>query len=302
MLTESRILHVWHECYHRKSAFLTAEEVDLQAEWDDATQYFAEHMVTCLLARETEEGIFEIFGIDERIQYLIEKEEAQAERQAEKGRESARRRREKYGTAQPNRWGNSEPNPNRLPNTGSEKSEPSEPLSSFSSSFSSSSSNTRDERAAANDLTSSPDGDSSPQGQLFPVEVVGKKPRRITRTENNAVPFFIQAYVDAWRVRYPGERKPDLGGKVRGRIKTFLADVSVDEAIDLIQVYLQLDDPWFKTKCHDFETFMQNVTKVSAALGAGKQNPGKKDWYELFLEQEKEREERRRKLNGQESI
>ena len=53
-----------------------------------------------------------------------------------------------------------------------------------------------------------------------------------------------------------------------------MSDQQLDRACDLIQVYLQMDDPWFVTKCHDFTTFVSNIQKVSLALDTG-EAPGK---------------------------
>lgn len=85
---------------------------------------------------------------------------------------------------------------------------------------------------------------------------------------------FIGTYVKAFQVKYPpkGEgppSRPDLRGKVQGQIKTYLKDVPIDRACDLIQAYCQMEDSWFKTKCHDFGTFLENQNKVSLALDRG---------------------------------
>lgn len=86
--------------------------------------------------------------------------------------------------------------------------------------------------------------------------------------------LFIATYAKAWETRW--QSRPDLRGKVQGQIKTFLFDTPLERACELIQVYCQMDEPWFVTKCHDFGTFLENIGKVNIALDTG-QLPGHKD-------------------------
>jgi hypothetical protein len=104
---------------------------------------------------------------------------------------------------------------------------------------------------------------------------------------------FIGAYVKAFQSRYPGGR-PDLSPKVQGGIKRLLAGMPLDRACAMIQVYLQLDEPWFKTKAYDFGTFEQNLSKVGLALDTGR-DPSEtrhKGIGELLAEEEAENERR----------
>lgn len=81
---------------------------------------------------------------------------------------------------------------------------------------------------------------------------------------------FIGAYASAYKQRY-GARPHSLTDKaVQGQIKNFLKNRNIDYAVNLIEVYLQMDDPWFKTKCHDFATFTSNINKVGLALEGGR--------------------------------
>jgi hypothetical protein len=90
---------------------------------------------------------------------------------------------------------------------------------------------------------------------------------------------FIGTYVKAFQEKY--QTRPDLRGKVQGQINHYLADVPIDRACDLIQTYLQMEEPWFKTKCHDFGTFLENQNKVSIALDTGRDS-NQTDWSKVF--------------------
>lgn len=94
---------------------------------------------------------------------------------------------------------------------------------------------------------------------------------------------FIGTYVKAYQKRY-GETRPDLSSKIQGQIKSFLKNTSIDRACNLIEVYLQMEVPWFKTKCHDFITFSQNLNPIGIALDTGQEQNGKlADNYFDFL-------------------
>jgi hypothetical protein len=97
------------------------------------------------------------------------------------------------------------------------------------------------------------------------------------------VGFFITKYVQAYQKRYGEKARPDLRGKVQGQIKRFVQETPTERAINLIEVFCQMDDPWFKTKAHDFGTFLENLSKIGLALDTGQQRPGV-NWDELNLE------------------
>jgi hypothetical protein len=82
--------------------------------------------------------------------------------------------------------------------------------------------------------------------------------------------IFVAAYVRAYQARYGARARPDLQGKVQGMISRFVDQTPIERACDLIQVYCQMNDPWFLTKAHDFGTFVENLSKVGLALDTGK--------------------------------
>lgn len=92
---------------------------------------------------------------------------------------------------------------------------------------------------------------------------------------------FVAAYVKAFQARYGAGTRPQITGKVAGQIQTLLKSVPLDRAVQLIQVYLQMDDRWFETKHHDFTSFAENLNKIGVALDTG-QNPGGVDWGQVF--------------------
>ena len=94
--------------------------------------------------------------------------------------------------------------------------------------------------------------------------------------------FFIARYVKAYQSRYGPKARPSLQGKTQGQIKRFLSETPFDRACNLIEVYCQMDDPWFKKKCHDFSTFVENLNKVSLALDTGR-DPGSGPTIEEIL-------------------
>lgn len=86
----------------------------------------------------------------------------------------------------------------------------------------------------------------------------------------NPIGYFIGAYAKAYKSRYGEKARPEVGVKIQGRIKTFLEDTPIDRACAMIQTYCAMNDSWFLTKGHDFETFMQNLTKVGLKLDTGR--------------------------------
>lgn len=79
----------------------------------------------------------------------------------------------------------------------------------------------------------------------------------------------IGGYIDAFRLRYGKNARPDVGGRVQGQMKALLKDHPVPRLLALIQAFCQMDDPWFVKKAHDFPTLYENLGKVQTALRNG---------------------------------
>lgn len=112
-----------------------------------------------------------------------------------------------------------------------------------------------------------------------------KPPARGKRTEaqNDRIRRFVAAYVKAYKTRFgEGARPEDLSDpKVRGQIAQFAADhPDVDRACELVQVYFQMDEKWFKQKGYDFFTFRNNLALVGQAVDSG--SPTGMNWDFVF--------------------
>lgn len=91
---------------------------------------------------------------------------------------------------------------------------------------------------------------------------------------------FIKAYIKAFQAipGYGENARPDLSPKILGEMQRYLKGAPIDRACELIQVFCQMDDDWFKKKAYDFTTFTNNLSKVGVALDTG-QLPGREDKY-----------------------
>lgn len=112
---------------------------------------------------------------------------------------------------------------------------------------------------------------------LDDFSLVSKKEKEI------GIQDVVGIYVVAYQTKY--NARPMIDGKALGLIKNLLKTVSPETAMDLIQVYLQIDDPWFKKKYHDLVTFTNNLNKISACLQTGKEKPvDAQNWNKFWQE------------------
>jgi hypothetical protein len=141
--------------------------------------------------------------------------------------------------------------------------------------------NGRDEGAATRESPETTDDSKRRSRSAPPADRVGGDIQKL-----------IAGYIDAYRgnPRYGRKAKPHIDGKVRGRMATFLKDVPLDRALLMVQIYLQIKDPWFEQKCHDWETFMQNMTKIGVALDTGRHQGRATGLEEWAAEKEAESE------------
>lgn len=99
---------------------------------------------------------------------------------------------------------------------------------------------------------------------------VGERAPALPADVKNPVAYFIGAYVNAYKAKYGNDARPDLSGPAQGRLKSYVKGTPLSRACAMIQTYCSMNDPWFLTKGHDFETFMQNLTKVGLKLDTGR--------------------------------
>jgi hypothetical protein len=86
---------------------------------------------------------------------------------------------------------------------------------------------------------------------------------------SNPVAYFISCYIKAYQNRYGKKARPYISGKVQGQIKELIKTIPIDRLIALINKYLEMTEPWFITKAHDFGTFASNIDKISLSVDTG---------------------------------
>lgn len=123
--------------------------------------------------------------------------------------------------------------------------------------------------------------------------------RRTSLKLGSSYSRLISEYVKAYQARY--KARPPIDGKTQGLVKNILSTIPEDQACDLVQAFLQMNDPWFVKKAHDFSTFYANLTKVSVALQTGI-DLGAPEKERSFAEVWAEEEEKRRHKNGSELV
>lgn len=117
-MTEARVIRIWASCYRARSAVLSSEQIDMASQWSGDIPYCAFMIRATLATRDS--GLIRIKGVEQRIAYLLEA--------SEHGKESARARKEKFGSAQPAK--NAPEGSPKVPSTDLEGSSngPSDPL------------------------------------------------------------------------------------------------------------------------------------------------------------------------------
>jgi hypothetical protein len=127
-------------------------------------------------------------------------------------------------------------------------------------------------------------------GELFEISIseknvpARKKLSPMKENGEKGVRDFIGIYVKSFQSRYGDHARPDLGGKVQGQIKSLLKGMPYDRACQMIQVYLQMEVPWFNTKCHDISTFIQNLNPIGIALDTGQNQSTGTNWDKIKKE------------------
>lgn len=95
--------------------------------------------------------------------------------------------------------------------------------------------------------------------------------------------IFLGKYREAFKARYGIQ--PNIDNVVAKRVGDFLRGRPIDQAVQLIQAYCQMDGhrDFFKTRGHDFATFQANINPILIAIKNGF-DPGKPkpiDWAEV---------------------
>ncbi len=89
------------------------------------------------------------------------------------------------------------------------------------------------------------------------------------KPENLVIRDLIIYYVQAYQKKYGPKARPDVGGKAQGVLKRLLKNYSPQTIKNLMSVYLQLDDEWFKNMYHDLVTFESKLQRILHAYSTG---------------------------------
>ena len=238
---------------------------------------FSEEIINCELAERRPDGIY-AKGAKKHFQWYFDSAEKRKTAGRIGGIKSAEKRLEKHGSAVPMNASNSvkthieemaEANPKQTEANSSKpkqtEANSSKPKVSSSSSSSSSEKNkeknsyfvrgnTTEATSEANQLALA----TPKPPRIIPDEHLGKK----TSTA-------IATYVKAYQQRYGKNAKPQIIGKTAGQFKTLAKDIPSERLCQLIEVYLQMEDPWFVKKGHDVNTLLTNIQKIALALDTG---------------------------------
>lgn len=208
---------------------------------------FWEKAVECGLAEKNCKGYY-IKGTKDSSNYR----RTATERQSNAGKRSAEARKLKYGTSIPiNATNYIEPNQDRT-----EPNRPN-PSSSSSSSKKNKELNTINQTRKVSKMPNAPEPDGS-----GPV---------------------ISAYCSAFKKRY--NTNPTITPKDISQVKQIIKAVGYEKALVMVQVYVQMENPWFKKKTHDLQTLLGNIQAVSVASKTGIDPDKKEDRYS-FLKKE----------------
>lgn len=102
--------------------------------------------------------------------------------------------------------------------------------------------------------------------------------------------IFVARYIQAFRGKFGETTRPELSTKTLAQIRVFLTQFDLERAVNMIEAYFKIQDPWFETKCYDFVTFMQNIEKVSLSLQTGSNSDKPEQEKKSTLAEQVERE------------
>ncbi len=84
--------------------------------------------------------------------------------------------------------------------------------------------------------------------------------RKLGWSKGETTAGFIAAYAEAWKCRW--KSSPVIDGRSAGVAKRLVTDLGVRAAIELVEVYLQMNDVYFVQRRHDLLTFSFNLNQV----------------------------------------
>jgi hypothetical protein len=131
------------------------------------------------------------------------------------------------------------------------------------------------------ELKPSNDAETSPVLQTSELPATqGKKPKFDDATRNKMRRFFA-VYADGYKTKYGAPPEGMRDKAIIGKVGHWIESVSEDRAVQLAQVYLQIDHKWINESCHDLWQFFRHLNRIGNALTTG-QDPGGIDWNRVF--------------------
>lgn len=120
--------------------------------------------------------------------------------------------------------------------------------------------------------------------ELIPEEArLPEKPKRSkfnpeTRAKMQA---FIARYAELYRAKYGGPPEQIRDPAIIGKLGHWLAHVSIERALQLAEVFLQIDHRPIAESQHDLWQFFRHLNRIGNALHTGTE-PGAMDWAKVF--------------------
>lgn len=110
------------------------------------------------------------------------------------------------------------------------------------------------------------------------TEQNSNKLAKVDQEQANQTKYLIGVYCEAFKARYGAN--PVITGKTAGQARQLLKAIPLGQASELVQAFLQMEDNWFKLKCHDFGVLVQSLNQVKVALRNGTSTPHEKSFWD----------------------
>ena len=85
---------------------------------------------------------------------------------------------------------------------------------------------------------------------------------------------FIRAYAEAWKAKYNSNPEGLKDKALIGKIGHWIEGVSEQRALDLVQVYLQVEYRPINESCHDLWQFFRHLNRIGIAMDTGQDTAG----------------------------
>lgn len=124
---------------------------------------------------------------------------------------------------------------------------------------------------------------------VFEQRSVTKRVESTPKVKENTekrIAHLVATYAACFKKRY--KANPAVTGKDIGILKALNKNIGTERLAGLIQVYLQMSDPWFEKKRHDIYTFNTSIQKIVVASQTGVDPDKKEDMFSFFDKYKKE--------------